>query len=298
MCFKSVQRRGFTLVELLVVIAVIAALAGIMVVFLPKREVRLANQGADQAQTYIASAKSRALRDRVSRGVRLISQDGGNTFRELQYIEVPEPYQPEATLYLPMNPMPPAQVVASIIGADVTDSILYGDMLEITQGNGGLYRIQSVSFNAMSNTSSVTLIPSSAPAVSQTAPFFTAGNYRFIREPRPLLGEPTLQLPETVYIQGLDYTAFVSGSNPTGWPGSVNIPLSYDGNNSDIIFGPSGAVVNATGGRIVLVMMDDHNVSQPNLLTIYCRTGGVAVHPKGPAGSEYSYTQDGRSSGQ
>jgi prepilin-type N-terminal cleavage/methylation domain-containing protein len=283
------SRRAFTLVELLVAIAIIVALAAIVLVFLPKREVRLAAQGAEQLQTYIASAKSRALRDQAPRGVRFLPSPQGG-FREFQYIEVPEPYQPAGQLNINAGNLSLARV-----GGDVTGAVAYGDMLELPL----TYEIHRVSANpsydAASNTTSVQL------ATPASMPVHTAFDYRFIRQPRPLLGETTLQLPNTVYVQpDSRYTGTPNSAwdFPNANQNSLNIPTSYDTGNFDIIFSASGSVINAIGGRIVLVVWDDNRVSQPTLLTVYSYTGGVASHPKGPAGQEYSYTQDGRSSGQ
>ena len=66
----------------------------------------------------------------------------------------------------------------------------------------------------------------------------------------------------------------------------MNVPTSYDGTTNDIIFSASGSIINASGGRVVLVVSDENNVSPPTLMTVYARTGGVAAHPKGPAGSD------------
>ena len=69
-------------------------------------------------------------------------------------------------------------------------------------------------------------------------------NYAFVRQARPLLGEPTLQLPVGVYIQP-DSRYSLTGQN-TAWntpnvnQNSLNIPTSYDTTNFDIIFNSSG----------------------------------------------------------
>jgi hypothetical protein len=263
------------LVELLVAIGIIVLLAALTVAFLPKREVRLATQGADQLQTYIASAKSRALRDRAPRGIRLIPSPQGG-FREFQFIEVPEPYAPNAFVTVP-----PGSNIANVRWDLSGGAVLPGDMLEFTTGQASIHRVTIVGgFNPANGITQVTLasVPPNA-AVS----FFVTTSYRFVRQPRPLLGEPALQMPNSVLVD----------------PGlSLNIPTSYDSANFDIVFSSSGEVINAIGGRIVLWVRDDNNVSQPTLLTIYTYTGGVAAHPQGPPGQPYLFTQDGRSSGQ
>ncbi len=313
-------RRAFTLIELLVVIAIISLLAGITLLFLPKREVRLAAQGADQLQTFLASARSRALRDQAPRGVRLVCQpqdmvvDGsGNTvpsrFRSALLLETPEPVAPvdpsilnnlpgypvpnSYTIFLTLNPGSASVVQNNFPLQGIVNA---GDFLEITtSGSGSVHRIVDIRADG------VTLDLATVPPMvnSSTNKVYLPSNYRYIRQPRPLMGEQPLQLPNTVYVKPIQ-----DPNPPPGFPPpySLNLPTSYpdlNGNyNYDIIFSPSGQVINATAGRIVLSITDDNNVSAPTLLTIYARTGAVASHPVAPGANPYFFTQAGRSSGQ
>lgn len=274
--------RAFTLVELLVAIAIIVVLLSITLLFMPKREVRLASQGADQLQTYIASAKSRALRDNAPRGIRLI----GNTstgYREFQYVEVPEPYAPGSALTIPANGNTSSPTSVTLAG-DHTASIGNGDMLEITYGAGSIHRILSRSL--VSGNTQLNL--ASSPPVATQAQLVLSNNYRVIRQPRPLLGETNLLLPDKVFV-----VPMANAANPSWWLPSQNLPSAYgDPNTLQIIFSPSGQVMNATTGRIVLVVMDDNNISKPTYLCVYSHTGAVAAHP------DLAATQDGLSSGQ
>ncbi len=272
----STDRLAFTLVEMLVVMALIVLLLALVLLFMPKRESRLANQGADQLQTYLASAKSRALRDQVPCGVRLIPSVGPNgvvAYREFQYVSSPDYYTPDQTT-LTIQRGSNIAVFNSALGIDISESVQAGDLLQIMEGANLSYRVSAVSPN------SVALV--TAPSQAQFVNFFTANNYRFFRQPRPLFGEPTLQLPQYVYV---------SVSN------SLNIPANVN-NENDIIFAPSGQVINQSAGRIVLWLTDDNNVSEPTLLTIYTLTGGVAAHPIAPGGDPYAFTRDGNDSGQ
>jgi prepilin-type N-terminal cleavage/methylation domain-containing protein len=270
-------RRAFTLIELLVVIAIIVALAGITLLFYPKREVRLAADGADRLQTYIAAARSRALRDQAPRGVRLEMENGA--FRQIQLVEVPDPFAPNTQLTVRQT-APNVAEFPNGFGSGAAP--VAGDLLEILHGAGSTHRVLAVSGNRLTLSSNV-------PAAA-VADLSLTGNYRFVRQAQPLMGEPTLQLPNTVLVR----------PNGTGSTrnSSRNIPTSFDGSNSEIIFAPSGQVINATSGRIILWVADENNVSIPTLLTIYSRTGGVAAHPAATGSDPFAFTKDGRSSGQ
>ena len=93
-------RNGFTLVELLVVMALIATLSAMVLLAAPGiMDKDRARDGATQLQGALQNARIRAMRDGVPRGVRLIldseSQTSGAapftyiTASNLQYIEVP-----------------------------------------------------------------------------------------------------------------------------------------------------------------------------------------------------------------
>jgi prepilin-type N-terminal cleavage/methylation domain-containing protein len=85
-------RRGFTLIEMLVVITLFMVLAGLTVAFLANFRGSAASQGTSQVYNWLSMAKQRAIRDRNPYGVRLIPDATGNFVSELQYIEQPEDY--------------------------------------------------------------------------------------------------------------------------------------------------------------------------------------------------------------
>ena len=102
---RHAVRRGFTLVELLVVMGLIVVLAGLAVAvsesgaFGSQKVV----SGADRVSGWLLISKARAVRDGKPRGVRfLFARDaGGNLLpgpvvREAQYVEVPDAYVPPA----------------------------------------------------------------------------------------------------------------------------------------------------------------------------------------------------------
>jgi len=282
------KRSGFTLIELLVVIAIIMALAAITLLFFPKRQVRLAADGADKLQTYIAQARSRALRDQAPRGVRLLPDSNGK-LTQIVLVEVPDPIVPPTGTTMTVGVPVAAFSTANFTFPAGTDlgslGIQTGDFLEIMYGSGSIHRI-----SGFSGTTGVTLV-SKVPAAEITQLKLT-DNFRFIRQARPLMGEPSLNMPDTVFVMGDSSSDTVAGSR--------NLPPANNGisGSVEIIFSPSGQVINSSSGRIVLWVTDDNGVSKPTLLTVYTRTGAVAAHPAGPAADLFAYTKDGRSSGQ
>ena len=278
---SAVNRRAFTLVELLVVMSIIIVLAGLLLLFNPKSQKRLAAQGADQLQTYLASARSRALRDNVPSGVRLLADAGGN-FREFQFVQSPDPFNPVDPSKVSPNQskMTVNQGTGTANFANcfsLTGSVQKGDMLEIVSGSGSIHRIVSPDPQAAGSVNLASIPPSAL-----TSNLSLLQGFRFIRQPQPLIGEGTLMMPKSVLV------------SPSA---SLNMPVNFNG-QPEIIFAPSGQVINATAGHIVLWVTDDDGISSPTLLTIYSRTGGIAALPSGPPGSLYLYTQDGHGSGQ
>ncbi len=70
----SLARRGFTLLELLVVLTLLAVLATLVVVYLIPafQDNKNVVRGSDRVTTALVIAKQRALRDQAPRGVRFI----------------------------------------------------------------------------------------------------------------------------------------------------------------------------------------------------------------------------------
>src|SRR5947207_2736284 len=96
---RSDRRPGFTLVEMLVVLALILFVTAIAVTFVPSMLERArATKGADQLQGWLLIAKQRALRDRLRTGIRIqparlypTPANPNVAWRhDLQYIQQPE----------------------------------------------------------------------------------------------------------------------------------------------------------------------------------------------------------------
>src|SRR5205823_4797512 len=87
-------RRGFTLIEMLVVMGIIVVLATLGVLVAPRLEQQMrAQRGADQLQQWLLIAKQRALRDRTATGLRLIYNPATPSYvREVIYIQQPDDF--------------------------------------------------------------------------------------------------------------------------------------------------------------------------------------------------------------
>ena len=110
----AARRPGFTLVELLVAMAVIVALAAIALIVVPDVLTQdRTTDGAGTVRQTLMIAKARALRDKGPRGVRfLVGSDPSNLAKynagatgqlwvtEMQYIEKPPPLVPAENEYL------------------------------------------------------------------------------------------------------------------------------------------------------------------------------------------------------
>src|SRR5262245_28911603 len=86
-------RPAFTLVELIVVIAIIAGLAALIVLIFPRlQDSQRVAKGGDVLQGQLFLAKQMALRDQLPRGVGLLLGPTAGQYTSLQLVEQPLPY--------------------------------------------------------------------------------------------------------------------------------------------------------------------------------------------------------------
>jgi prepilin-type N-terminal cleavage/methylation domain-containing protein len=293
----TARRAAFTLVELLVAIAILVALAALALLVVPAAlEQDRTTDGASLLRQYLMISKARAARDQLPRGVRLISNPNGMA-TEIQYLESPPVFVPSpkggwlpsnsstgvqadgfhpyvlVTYYISpafppwMASLPAGTPNGMIMGRQVTfNNLTAGQIAEISPnsilylpdlnlwiklppvsaaftgptaivtgsppptapplyslwfalapaGNGGYY--DPASFNQ-----TVAPVDSWMGASSQAATF----HFGIYGMPRPLIGEPTQQLPKNV---GVDLLS----SRPQG-----AALVDYD-----IMFAPNGQVLN------------------------------------------------------
>jgi prepilin-type N-terminal cleavage/methylation domain-containing protein len=179
---------------------------------------------------------------------------------------------------------------------------------------------------------------SNEPANLSTTPWpatfrFTNREFSFVRQPRPILGEPTVQLPigtvvdlrttkpnlmmpmttDTI-LTSLNVPSAVFLPNPA-------MPMQTRASYIDVLFSPNGSVIGASDGLMVFLVRDiDKSMAEgttpPNqfeplakdyvqagemvLVCVYTRTGAVATQrpnePSTPA-DPYKFAKDGINTG-
>jgi prepilin-type N-terminal cleavage/methylation domain-containing protein len=307
---RAPARPAFTLVELLVAMTIIVALAALAAVIFPKMSdsSRVAS-GADKVQGILFLAKERALRDQLPRGVRLtVGPDG--LVHSLELIEQPQPY---TTGTLMGNANSTTAVFSSPVdffggvgpgnpaGSNAAQwAVQPGDYLDPNDGGVSLHRITGVTGSSNPNVGDTLTLASQMNLNQQKFP----EPYRIVRAPRPMLGEKPVDLPKGIVVDSpLSGGHPAKLGNPPQQYGSV-VPVDSQTNQVDILFAPSGKVLRTAGnsGKVILWVYDASGNPTPDqtLVVVYTRTGAIAAHPVNvnPAvGDPYQFVRDGKSSG-
>ncbi len=355
---------GFTLVELLVAIALAVVMLGLAVglsqstAFDSYKTVG----AADKLSQWLIAAKSKALRDKAPRGIRLIPDTANPEFiREIAYIEQPDPIPSNGPMLLgaklilhyPVDVSESTSTMSTTFTqlenlrgvylggltaaqqASFRSTVQPGDMisipelrtvlllrrnattLDVTMPYPGLgpqtgdeplplpakpsMRLEvlvsslpdlgrSVYSIASSNRDGVSPHPNYPVATAPTNGTITVTSFSIIRAPRPILGEPTQQLPNGMAVDLR--TSVTTSLNPPPAKDLTSSPPNYD---RDILFAPTGEVIGATEALSVFLMRD---VNLPNvvaplganydqagqqiLICVYNKTGAIATQPVNP----------------
>lgn len=293
---------AFTLIELMVVVAVILILSGITLMVVPGiLDQDRTTDGAARLQQYLLVAKSRAARDNLPRGLRLINTGGFAS--EVQYIEAPPLYVAIKHLetidvrreVFSLNAVPSkasqgAPFIHFHVSTDASGAItgqhihIYNldPSIEAQMAGGGSVLIPAMNvwfaFDPGGfDSSSKIVTPNALTGVSPypemgTGTDLAAYQFGIFGPPQPLLGEPVQQLPAEV---GVDL------GSCQGLPA-----------NQEVLFAPSGQVLHATSGHMFLWvrhrdrpggntgnLADYQSGGEQQIVAIRTHSGAISVTP-------------------
>ncbi len=382
------RRGGFTLVELLVGMGLIILLSALAVgvAYSGILDSHRLTAGTDRINGWLLQARGKAARNQAPVGVRFLIDSTGLKCTEAQFIEVPDPYNPNPTgrhdgfrlVFLNHQPGggPPAPPVVREVHVVTGNPALFplttilsevsvGDVLSCPEfttlhrvtnvpappaldnrlrqlanpnapyspGVNDYVPVQSVrlyvtneallpdlghNIGGLVNTPNLPGPPPSYnPPDREFVPNYSTTTFGFLRQPRPILGEPVLQLSSGTVID-------VSGNAalPTTLHDSVYLPgpALNPGGAVDVLFAPTGEVLNATQGKIVLWVRNPdfphprtsgdtrpqyEAAGEMSLVVVYTKTGAVTTQPVklpapvvfGPGETPHDNAKDGINSG-
>ncbi len=367
------RRGGFTLVEMLVVIAIILALAALAAAFAPRvNDNYHMTRAVDNLEQWLLTAKMRAKRDGLATGIRFIPDPNplnAGVYFQCQYIQQPPPLSGGQYVGGPPAPLPPGAFIytnpnngavgyytgglltsasagtVSFQGVDFTlgmypGSTLWnqwlvqpGDYLEIN--GGGAYLIGGYSATSPQTTLLLgvptpypPLLPPVLPITATPTPNYDSTltintslvnatpttNYRILRQPRILIGEEPLVLPNNYAVVATAIPPTIIPGN--GLPGNPTLLWSNVAAGTsgylEILFSPTGAVIgpNAGSGTVFITVYDttmdttDINsfINRIGIVAVQTRSGFVGAYglPAGaglPGYNPFFLAQFGRDSG-
>jgi prepilin-type N-terminal cleavage/methylation domain-containing protein len=323
---KIVNRRGgFTLVELLVVMAIILAIAALAAAFAPRiTDNTNLSRAVDNIEQWLLTAKMRAKRDGLATGIRLVQAQGDpkGFYSQVQYIQQPDPLTggwmsatqttgsvAYGTLYLTGGVLhSAANGAVHFFNVDFWQGglpqsewlVQPGDYLEVR--DGGVYLIGHVPGPLTITLANAATAGSYDHSLSITSPGTT--NYRILRQPRLLIGEEPLLLPnnfaiDTTVIPNTILPGNTTSSQPVHWSnvavGSSTFP--------EVLFSPTGAVVgsNAASSMIFISVydttMNPFDDSRVGIVAVQTRTGFIGAYSVAPGSNPFYFAQTARESG-
>ncbi len=275
---KIIHRPSFTLMELLVVIALIGIMAGLAIYFVPSFNTSAKSaRGAGDLQQWLNTARQRAIRDQSPRGLRILF-DAAGLASKCQFLEQPDDlgggsYFVSGTgftsLTLQTSGPGPTYSQVTINGANFNDgSVQPKDYLEI-HGTGLVHYISGVAGNVLT-----LQIPLQSAITTPTASF------RIIRQPR-VVGDETFDLPRTIVVDGNTNGTYATQAGTSSFIESLPVDAS---GNVDIMFSPTGVVMpgKTSKARIYLWVRSTEYTSafdgEPTLIVVYLNSGLVASY--------------------
>jgi prepilin-type N-terminal cleavage/methylation domain-containing protein len=336
MIARSVRRRGFTLIELVIVIGLVLILATLAAAFLPNLD---RNKGVPNAVAQLSGwinlSKAQALRDHRPHGIRFLidpNDPTGTRCTTVQYIEQPEPVAPRgAGIRIQLSSAVPGSN-PPVMGNFTWVTLFQGnsqipwegvdalDYLELSGGPSGFAKIDQVTTTIPAGVQRSTLYLDRVIDGVGTTPISMTTGFRVIRAPRPLVGEPTYQLHRDVYIdltqcfpcpvllpdpttgQPVLQGAPPYGNNYTGFQSGAWGPANTGvgpNNNIDLLFNASGFVASAPTGHLILAVRHVDRPTDMLFVAVYTRTGKITSHTYVDIHNldPYGSVKDGKGSG-
>jgi hypothetical protein len=176
-----------------------------------------------------------------------------------------------------------------------------GDSLEL-RGGGEVHLIANVTKDTLILNDTSVDYPGFPPTT----------NYRILRQPRPLLGESVLNLPNDMAIDLGKPARLDDFGNPRSFRPSQSPPRSRNVRERlvgaaprqklllEVVFSPNGSVLSDDTGKVLLWLRDaaaPADLGIPSLLAISLRSGFVAAYDVAPGADPYLYTESDRFSG-
>ncbi len=277
-------RRGFTLVEMLVVMAIIAVLASISVyAFQPFQSKSAVNNGGVLLQSWFTAAKQRALRDQQPRGIRLligdeVFDDTGTAIPWLvtKCIFIEQQDDITGTIASGAN----NQLTTT---AAMPANIDRSDYAYVEINGGLLHQIDTAPIGG----NKINLLK----PIPYTIPQNTGASFRIFRSPRAVTNtkdtsgsatEDILRLPQGAAIHlkaNADYAAaFGYGLTPSTPPGTPPIDIMFSPNGSVVFPSPhyDKIILWVTGTQRSAAGVISPFQGQPNFVVINSRTGFIA----------------------
>lgn len=260
------KKNAMTLVELLVVMAIIVLFTAITAVFYPANQAdRELSRFSNTVQSALLSARNRAKAERLPTGIRFYDSDANGKVDSVVLIQKPAPLDGSIVGNVSVNPM------TFVLGFPVAyQSVINpGDFVVLESGD-----VATI----------VTPLPN-ATVSNPSSGFYqnlssNGLKYKIFRGAIELSGDTPFELSNIIEILGSGSGAFSTAA--------------------DIIFNPDGSLNNSP----VDVYLHLHNFesvsgdySRDAILAVRKMSGSIGVYEVGPTGNPYQFAIDPRNKG-